>query len=288
MEQLSETSDRLTEEAAEQLLQRNSDTVPAVVQPENSLEVYKKSQSLSVRLGDEYCYWLCLLNRSAQTLKRLVITDELAEGLELIADSLWLDGRRLEGDITKGLVIPELLSGDFLILSYAVRVCSRPSSDSFSNSAHVHYRLAEGGSAVAVSNTLEVILESCELQMGYYVQPTSGNCGERINCTGYITNAGTWLLEEAYLRLNLPYGACLLPETLSFDETVPLGTDWQQICLGPLAPGQTIRFSYQMQVLVVRPCKTCGQASAFGYCSSGLMACSKLFTQDFYWNQSCL
>ena len=39
MEQLSETSDRLTEEAAEQLLRRNSGTVPAVVPPENSLEV---------------------------------------------------------------------------------------------------------------------------------------------------------------------------------------------------------------------------------------------------------
>lgn len=288
MEQFGETSDRLTEEATEQLLQMESDTVLSAAQPEDSLEIYKKSQYSSVRVGDEFCYWLCLINRSAQTLKRLVIMDEMDTGLELIADSLWLDGRKLKGDITKGVFIPELLSGDFIILSYAVRVCGRPLAGSFNNAARVNYRLTEGGSGLAISNTVEVILESCELEMGYYVQPTSGSCGDRINCTGYITNTGNCRLEEAFLSLNLPYGACLLPETLSFDEAVPLGSDWQRICLGPLAPGQTIRFSYQMQVLVVKPCKACGQATAFGYCSSGLQACSKRYSQDFYWNQRCL
>ena len=254
--------------------------------PEEGVAVYKKSQCQAARLGDEYCYWLCLINRSAQTLEQVTVTDDLCSGLDLVEGSLWLDGHAIAGDLSLGVCLPELASGDFVILSYAVCVSGEPETPYFENTAWVDYQSAEA-SGRAVSNTVQVLWDSCALQMGYFVQQTTASCGERINCTGYVTNSGTCLLEETYLSLRLPAGVCLLPETLTFDEPVTVGSDLQRLFLGRLAPQQTIRFSFQLLVETKETRRARGQAFAFGQCGGGENACSEIFSQDFYWNPSC-
>ena len=273
-----------TKEAAEGLAAGTEEI--AVLPAEGGLEIYKKSQCEAVRLEDEFCYWLCVINRSSMTAEQITITDTLCEGLKPVECSLWLDGRQINGDLSEGIVIPQLASGDFVILSYAVRVCEQPETGSFANTAWVDYRLA-GSYGRAVSNTVQVMLESCAVQMGYFVQQTAADCQERINCTGYITNSGNCLLEEVFLSLRIPSGACLLPETLSFDQPVEPGSDLQRLCLGQLEAGQTIRFSFQLLVEAPGPGRARGQAFAYGYCAGGQSTCSQVFVQDFYWNQSC-
>lgn len=248
--------------------------------------IYKKSQCRTARLGDEYCYWLCLINGSTQTLEQVTVTDELCQGLELVEGSLWLDGHAISGDLSQGLCLPELASGDFVILSYAVCVSGEPEAACFENTAWVDYQGVQA-SGRAVSNTVQVLWENCALKMGYFVQQTTASCGERLNCTGYITNTGTCSLEEVFLSLRLPQGSCFLPETLSFDEPVTVGADLERLYLGRLEAGQTIRFRFQLLVETEERRHVRGQAFAFGRCADGESACSEIFTQDFYWNPIC-
>lgn len=247
-----------------------TNTIVTVIADE-MLCVRKKSERKSVGLCEEYRYWLCIANQCAETLKQVVVTDELDPAAEFIRSSICVDGQELtRADIGRGVAIGDLAPGEFVVISYGACVRQKPACGYVDNTATATYRLAGGACGSTSSNTVRVQVEACELMLISLPDRTTICCGDILTYTGSVTNTGNFPAENISLQFTIPFGTELRRNSLLINGG-RLYCQWscEQIPLGNLCPGQSANFAFQLQVVTRQSCQAKDRTAAIYRCANG-------------------
>ncbi|MGL4738960.1 MAG: DUF11 domain-containing protein [Cellulosilyticaceae bacterium] len=87
------------------------------------VEVIKVADRETVNIGDRITYTLTLKNNEGVDCENLLLKDTLSQALEYIDDSLYVDGRLIQGaNLLDGIYLGKLLVGTMMLVVYKARV----------------------------------------------------------------------------------------------------------------------------------------------------------------------
>ena len=261
---------------------RTETNAVATIVYDEALSVRLKSEVSQASLCQEYEYWLCLTNLSAEALCEVEVTDQLADGLELVPGSVCVDGTaQAEADMAAGICLGTLAAGEFVVVSYRVRVTQKPPQGVVENTAVAAYRDNSGAAGSAVSNTVQVQVQACELLLVALPDQLEAHCGDCLTYSGYVTNTGNFPAENIMLKLTIPPGTELVRGSLLLNGGRPC-SPWscEQIPLGNLSLGQSALFCYQLQVVTRQNMTVSDRAIALYRCAGACLCANPVLCSN--------
>lgn len=195
---------------------------------EGKLEITKICDPTKAQAGSAVRFVVAVSNTGRAPLENVVVVDEFPEGIRATSQNSANLGTLMPGD-----------SQDVVFTGVA------EAPGTYTNVARA---TADGQQEVRAQCTLEVV--KCELTMEM-VGPDEIYYGEEANFTLKVTNVGDGRAEGCVVRIN--YGSCL-------------GGGFEDVNIGPLAPGEVWTHDWSKQAVAVGPCTISADSNCGARC----------------------
>lgn len=216
-------------------------------------------------VGDILTYSVTIINQSNLTIQDIVVIDPLPPELEFIAGSIMLGGENLVDDnILTGVCIGSLAPNGMKVITFKVKVLSRPFRGIIDNKAIIKFKCMqiEDGSISVMdgeSNTTSVKIEVAEVNVIKETNSAIISRGDRVAYTVRLVNTGTLAAKNILFADIIGAKNILLENTFKVNDKLTSANvqsipgDGKQIeaYVGSILPGEEIVITYEVQVLGV-------------------------------------
>ncbi|MDA1194850.1 MAG: DUF11 domain-containing protein [Planctomycetota bacterium] len=205
-----------------------SNTCPIEI-TQGKLEITKVCDPVRAQAGSEVRFVVTVTNTGRAPLENVVVVDTYPEGIKPTTQNTASLGTLVPGD-----------SQDVIFAGIA------EAPGTYTNVARA---TADGVPEVQAQCTLEVV--KCELQMEL-VGPPNIYFGELANFTLKVTNVGDGAAEGCTVRVS--YGGCL-------------GGGFEDVNIGPMAPGEVWTHDWSKKAIAVGPCQISADSNCGARCA---------------------
>ncbi|MEC0179552.1 hypothetical protein P4H83_32240 [Paenibacillus favisporus] len=160
------------------------------------IDITKDVDAPTAVLGQILTYTVFLTNTGTAEADFATLIDNIPEGTLFVEDSVFLDGSPLPGvNPADGIPLGNLLIGQTRILTFQVKVVSRPPGDVIINEAAIkfEYQIVAGGpfeSGTVISNPVIIPFLAAELTINKTAFPSAVFPGEVVHYTFTVSNPG--------------------------------------------------------------------------------------------------
>lgn len=238
------------------ILEFNSNPISVKIE-DTKLDVVKNVDKSFAEVGDILTYTVSINNVGTVSANNVIFKDTLPNVVNLVPNSLTLNGVPISGNISTGINIGNINSGEVALITFKVNIVSIPTTNPITNIAIVDAKFPIDPNKPPVdksfsSNPVDTNVIEAKIVLLKSVDKNVALVGDTLTYTINIKNTGNINVIATLYDL-LPNGALFIPNSLKINSftingvSVPSVNPQDGINIGTLNPNESIIVSFSVK-----------------------------------------
>ncbi|EJO5349533.1 DUF11 domain-containing protein, partial [Clostridium botulinum] len=224
-----------------------------------NLELVKSVDKTVALVGDNLTYKVTIKNTGNTPANDVEFKDQIPVGTSFVGGSVTINGiADIGANLSAGFNIGTINPGETVIVSFTVKVESRPTPPQIMNMAAVNYSFIVDSTRPpidksAISNEVVTQIEMLQVDVSKSADKTFVLKGDTVTYTVIITNFSTIPVNDVVFTDPIPDGTSFVPGSVTINGNPANGNPNAGINIGTINSGESVSISFEVKVEFV-PC----------------------------------